>query len=163
VAQGDVVWQFHWGPGIFPPRIGDSIIDAANDCWTILSVEERGANSRLRCVTRNLHVVHQLVDRVEIQAAIWEDDGGGPEIVGWTTLRSAVPARIQPGQTTVDNAIDPPTSISTFRVMLADDTPLDHNHRLLNADGIVFQLLEYSCAERIDTLPVATVKRLASL
>src|SRR5262245_26129192 len=116
VARDDVVWQFHWGPEVDPPRIGDSIIDAANDCWTILSVEERGANTRLRCVARNLQIVHQLFDRVEIQAAIWEDSGGGPEIVGWTVLRSAVSARIQPIQTTIDNTVDPPTSVATFRV-----------------------------------------------
>jgi hypothetical protein len=162
VAQGDVVWQFHWGPGIDLPRIGDAIIDAANDCWMILSIEERGAKTRLRCVTRNLHIVHQLLDRVDIQIAIWEDSGGGPEIVGWTVLRSAVPARIQPIQTTIDNAVDPPTSAANFRIMLADDIPLDHNHRLVGSDGTIFQLLEYSQAERIDTLPVATVKKLAS-
>jgi hypothetical protein len=162
VAQSDVVWQFHWGPGFDLPRIGDTIIDAANDCWTILSIEERVANTRLRCVTRNLQIVHQLLDRVDIQIAIWEDSGGGPEIVGWTVLRSAVPARIQPIQTTIDNAVDPPTSAATFRIMLADDIPLDHNHRLVGSDGTTFQLLDYSKAERIDTLPVATVKKLAS-
>lgn len=162
VAQDDVVWQFHWGAEIDPPRIGDAIIDAANHCWTILSVEERGAKTRLRCVTRNLQIVYQLSDRVEIQAAVWEDEGDGPEIVGWTVLRSAVPARIQPLQTTIDNTVDPPTSITTFRIILGDDTPLDHNHRLLGTDGSVFQLLEYSDADRIDALPVATVKKLAT-
>lgn len=162
VAQDDVVWQFHWGPGIDPPRIGDSLIDAANNCWTILSVEARGANTRLQCVARNLQIVHQLVDRVEIQAAVWEDSGGGPEIVGWMVLRSVVPARIQPSQTSIDNTVDPPTSIATFRIVLADDTPLDHNHRILGADGTVYQLLTYSDADRIDTLPVATVKRLVT-
>lgn len=162
VAQSDVVWQFQWGSGIDLPRVGDSFIDAANDCWTILSIEERGAKTRLRCVTRNLQIVHQLVDRVDIQAAIWEDGGGGLEIVGWMSRHSAVPARIQPSQTTIDNTVDPPTSTAIFRIMLADDTPLDHNHRLVGSDGTIFQLLEYSDRERIDTLPVATVKRLSS-
>ena len=161
VARTDVVWQFAWAEGVELPRIGDTIIDAANECWTILSVEVRGANSRLRCVTRSLRIVHQLDDRLEIQAAVWEDSGSGPEIVGWTPLRTAVPARIQPDQVTIDHTTDPPTSTSTYRILLADDTPLDHNHRLIGSDGTVYQILEYAQAERINALPVATVRRLA--
>jgi len=160
VARCDVVWQFGWPAATDLPRIGDSIIDAANDCWTILSIEERGAKTRLRCVARNLQIVHQLVDRIEIQAAVWEDSGSGPEIVGWTTFRTAVPARIQPTKTTIDDVADPPTSAATYRVMLADDTPLDHNHRLVDSDGAVYGLTEYAQADRIDTLPVATVRKL---
>jgi hypothetical protein len=41
--------------------------------------------------------------------------------------------------------------------MLADDTALDHNHRLVGPDGSIYQLVEYTQAERIDALPVATV------
>jgi hypothetical protein len=162
VAQSDVVWQFGWPYETVLPRIGDAIIDAANDCWTILSIDQRGAKTRLRCNTRNLQVVHQLIDRIEIQAAVWEDSGSGPEIVGWTTLRAAVPARIQPDQTTVDHTADPPTSTATYRAMLAEDTPLDHNHRLVDSDSVIYQILEYTQAERIDTLPVAKVRRLES-
>jgi hypothetical protein len=162
VAQDDVVWQFGWEPEVPPPRIGDLIIDGDNACWKILSIEERSAKTRLRCVTRNLQIVHQLNDCVEIQTAVWEDSGSGPEIVGWMPLRPAVPARIQPDRTTVDNATDPPTSTVQCRVMLHDDTPLDHNHRLIGPDGTIYQLVEYSRAERIDTLPVATVKKLTN-
>ena len=157
VVRSDVVWQFAWDESVDQPRIGDSVIDGANECWTILSVDQRGAKSRLRCVTRNLQIVHQLDDRIEIQQAIWEDSGSGPEIVGWTTLRTAVPARIQPERTTIDNAADPPTSTATYRVMLADDIALDHNHRLVGPDGSIYQLVEYTQAERIDTLPIVTV------
>lgn len=157
VAQSDVVWQIGWEEAVDPPRIGDSIIDGADECWTILSIEVRGAGSRLQCDTRNLRIVHQLDDRLEIQQALWEDGGSGPEIVGWTTLRTAVPARIQPERTTIDNAADPPTSTATYRVMLADDSALDHNHRLIDPDGSIYELIEYTQAERIDSLPVATV------
>ncbi len=162
VVRNDVVWQFVWDEAVDRPRVGDSLIDAANECWTILAVVERGNKSRLQCVTRNLRLVHQLDDRIEIQQATWEDLGTGPEITGWTTLRTAVPARIQPDQTTVDNSADPPTSTTTYRVLLADNTPLDHNHRLVGPEGPIYQVQEYSQAERIDVLPVATVKKLTS-
>jgi len=159
VARTDVVWQFAWPDAVDPPQIGESIIDSAIECWTILSNAERGAKTRLRCVTRNLRIVNQLDDRIEIQEAVWEDSGSGPEIVGWTTLRTAVPARIQPEQTTIDNTVDPPTSTSIYRITLDDDTPLDHNHRLVGPDGSVYQLVEYSDAQRIDALPIVTAQK----
>ena len=65
VAQCDVVWQFHWNDGVDAPRIGDVLIDASSDCWTILSIEQRGAKTRLRCSARNLRIVYELVDRIE--------------------------------------------------------------------------------------------------
>jgi hypothetical protein len=163
VARTDVTWQFTWDEAVDRPRVGDLLIDAANECWTILAVVERGNRSRLQCNTRNLRLVHQLDDRIEIQQAIWEDLGSGPEITGWTTLRTAVSARIQPDQTIVDNATDPPTSSATYRVLLADDTPLDHNHRLVGPDGAVYQVQNYTQAERIDALPMATVERLTGI
>jgi hypothetical protein len=162
VARGDVVWQFGWDESVDKPRIGDSIIDAANRCGTILSVAVLGAKTRLRCLARNLHLVHELNDWIEIQQAIWEDSGSGPEIVGWTTLRSVVPARIQLERTIVDNQSTPPTSTATFRVVLGEQIALDHNQRIVGSDGSVYQVTEYADAERIDTLPIATVVRLPS-
>src|SRR3990172_7295877 len=102
VVRCDVVWQFEWDESADVPRVGDALIDAANECWTILAVVARGSRSRLQCITRNLRVVHQLDDRIEIQEAVWEESGSGPEIVGWRALRSTVSARIQPNRTTVD-------------------------------------------------------------
>jgi len=160
VVRSDVVWQFGWDDVVDRPRVGDSLVDAANECWTILAVVERGNKSRLQCITRNLRLVHQLDDRIEIQQAIWEDLGSGPEVTGWTTLRAAVPARIQPERTTTDHEADPPTSIATYRVLLADDTALDHNHRLVGPNGAIYQVQDYSQAERIDALPMATCERL---
>lgn len=157
VARDDVTWQFAWPEAVDLPRIGDAIIDAAGECWTILSVEVRGARSRLRCVARNLRIVHALDDRIEIQQAVWDDGESGSEIIGWQTLRAAVPARIQPEQVTINHTEDAPTSTVTYRVFLADETPLNHNHRLVGPDGAIYQILEYSQAERIDVLPMVSV------
>jgi hypothetical protein len=159
VARHDVTWQFAWPEAVDLPRIGDAILDAAGECWTILTVEVRGAGSRLRCSARNLRIAHALDDRIEIQQAMWGEGESGPEIVGWQTLRTAVPARIQPEQVTVDHTGDAPTSTATYRVLLADDTSLDHNHRLVGPDGTIYQILEYSQAERIDVLPIAIVRK----
>lgn len=159
VARTDVTWQFSWPEAVDLPRIGDAILDAAGECWTILSVEVRGARSRLRCTARNLRIVHELDDRIEIQQAIWDEGESGPEIIGWQTLQTAVPARIQPEQVTVDHSSDAPTSTATYRVLLADDTPLDHHHRLVGSDGTIYQIVAYTQAERADVLPLAIVRK----
>ncbi len=158
VTRGDVAWQFEWDPALAPPHVGDQLIDAANDFWTILSVEVRGNSSRLRCHARNLRITFALDDRVAIQAALWDTSGPTPVITGWTTLRSAIPARIQPQRTTLDHTTPAtPTSIITYQILLDDDLPLNHNHRLIGPDGTIYQVQEYSQAERFDTLPVAIV------
>jgi hypothetical protein len=162
VAQHDVEWQFAWNDEVEKPRIGDSIVDAADEAWTILSVVEHGAKSRLRCLGRNLAFVHALSDRVEILAAVWGDGGSGPEIVGWNTLYSAVPASIQPERTTVDHAPDPPTSVASHRIILGRQLALDHNHRIVDGEGTTYCVLEFTQAERIDALPVAKVKKLSA-
>ncbi len=85
VTRGDVAWQFEWDSAVAPPHVGDQLIDAANDFWTILSVEIRGNSSRLRCHARNLRVTFALDDRVAIQAALWDTSGPTPVITGWFT------------------------------------------------------------------------------
>jgi hypothetical protein len=90
---------------------------------------------------------------------VWDDPGGGPEIVGWQMLRPNVRARVQPISTTVDHEADPPTSVATYRVTLGEQLELDHNHRLIGPDGAIYQVLEFSQAERIDALPMAVVTR----
>jgi hypothetical protein len=161
VAQSDVAWQFPWDEANEPPRLGDAIRDAAGECFTILSIETLGAKTRLRCATRNLRLACQLNDRVDVEAAVWEDTGGGPEIVGWTTVRPAIAARIQPASLTIDHTTTPPTATATFRILLGEQLTLNENSRFVDPQGNVYQLIELSQAERIDALPEALVVRVA--
>jgi hypothetical protein len=157
VARSDVIWQFPWNDAIIRPRIGDYIVDAASNSWTILSVGELGAKTRLRCTTRNLFFVHALVDLVTVQQATVDGDGA---ITGWTTLATNIPARIQPDRNVVVHAKDvPPTTDEFYNIVLGVQTPLTHLNRIVGPDSTVYELVEYSQAERIDELPVAQVKK----
>jgi len=160
VAQRDVVWQFAWDAANDLPRLGDTLLDATGGCFNILAVESLRAASRLRCTTRNLSLVVPWNDRVEVQQAIIEDTGGGPEITGWTTIRAALPARIQPHQLDVDNTTSPAAATATYRIVLGEQLDLAADTRFVDALGNVYQLIEYTQAERIDALPVATVVNL---
>jgi hypothetical protein len=157
VARSDVVWQFAWNDAVDRPRIGDYIIDAADNSWTILSISELGAKTRLRCTTRNLFFVHALVDLVTIEQATVDGDGN---ITGWTTLETNVPARIQPDRNVVVHTKDePPATDEFYRVVLGVQIPLTHLNRIVGPDSSTYDLVEYTQAERIDTLPVAQVKK----
>jgi len=157
VARSDVVWQFAWNDAVERPRVGDYILDAASNTWTILSLSELGAKTRLRCVTRNLFFVHALVDLVTIQQATL--DGSGV-IVGWTTLETNVPARIQPDRNVlVLKKDEPPTTDEFYRVVLGVQMPLTHLNRIVGPDSSTYDFVEYIQAERIDTLPVVQVKK----
>jgi hypothetical protein len=162
VAQADVDWQFPWDGAAEPPRLGDTLIDAAGECFTILSIERRPLTGRVRCTARNLQLVYQLDDRVDVQQAVWDDPGGGPEIVGWTTIRTALPARIQPDRTEIDNSTTPPAATATYRIILGEQIDLPADSRFVDPLGNVYQLIEITQEERIDALPVARVVKLTS-
>ncbi len=170
VASQDVVWQFEWPSSDGLPRLGDAIVDAGGDCWTILAVKRRGGGSRVECQSRNLHLVYELTDRVDVQQAVWDESGDVAEIVGWTTLWTSLPARIQPYRTTVDagrpaeegeegDLGEPPSSVAQYHVILGQQIELDHNHRLVDPRGVVYRVVQFAQAERIDVLPIATVER----
>ncbi len=157
VGSSDVVWQFAWNDAVERPRVGDYILDAASSTWTILSLSELGAKTRVRCVTRNLFFVHALVDLVTIQQATV--DGGG-NITGWTNLETNVPARIQPDRNVVVFPKDePPRTDEFYRVVLGVQIPLTHLNRIVGPDSSTYDLVEYTQAERIDSFPIAHVRK----
>jgi hypothetical protein len=155
VAQTDVIWQFAWDEANGPPRLGDAIVDGAGECHTILAVDGLGAKTRIRCATRNLRLVYELTDRVTIERAVREDGEGGPEVVGWETLRALVPARIQPLRLEVDDPASPAAATATFRIILGERLDLPPDTRFVDSQGNIYALVEFTQAERIDALPAA--------
>ncbi|WP_442483990.1 hypothetical protein [Aeoliella sp. SH292] len=155
VVATEVVWQFEWPADERLPALGDRLREASGECYTILTVERTQGDTRVKCEARNLRIAHGLDCLVDIQEAIWSDE----EITGWQPLRPAVHARIQPHETTVDETAEPASSTALFRVTLDDDTPLDHRHRIVGGDGVVYRVVSYAGAGRIGELPVAVVRR----
>jgi hypothetical protein len=70
-----------------------------------------------------------------------------------------VHARIQSHETTVDESAEPVTSTALYQVTLDDDSPLDHRHRIVGGDGLIYRVVSYAGAGRIGELPVAVVRR----
>ncbi len=155
----NIVWQFEWDPLLLTPQVGDRLLDTTGDCWTLLSVESMLGATRWRCQSRNLRVAHSLDCLLTVEQAVWEDLGSGLEITGWSLFQSAVHARVQPELVAVDEVANPITSTATYRIVLEESLPLDHNHRFVANDGVVYRLLRFEQADRIDVLPVAMVRK----
>jgi hypothetical protein len=164
-ARHDVIWQLPWDPSDEGPRLGDLVIDAAGECWTIITVERLRLDTRYKCLARNLLLAFGLDTQVDVQLADVTDLSSRPESVNWITLQAAVPARILQDNTKVsfdpgdaEEEIDPAyTSKATYRIILGEQIELDHNHRLVDAQGAVYDVVEFAHFGRIDRLPMATV------
>lgn len=166
-ARHDVLWELPWNPSNDGPRLGDVVIDAAGQCWTIITVEQLRLATRYKCLARNLRLAFGLDTRVDIQQADVEDLSSRPETVEWITLQAAVPARIlldrtsvsfDPGDPEAEEPIDPSvSSTATYRIILGEQIQLDHNHRLIDREGAVYDVIEFAHFGRIDRLPMASV------
>lgn len=156
VAKTDRTWHVIMPEATEGPRLGDRLVGSDGRHFTVLSTDHILQGRRYRCQCRDLVLAFSLCDRIDIYAAIWDEEDP-PSITGWSILAAGVAARIQPLETEVDQTTDPPSSVKTFKVILAEDWPLDHNHKLAGPDGSTYTIESYEQSQRIDLLPVATV------
>jgi len=159
VRQADTVWHVPLPTGESAPQLGDVLVDAEGRRWTILKTRELPTLSRWKCDTRELSIAYGCDDRVDIERAVWDDLGSGPEIVGWVYVRTALPVKIQPDEMLVDTVAVPWEADSKFDIVLSESIPLEPDDRFVAEDGTIYGLESYEQAERIDALPIARVLR----
>ena len=157
VLQTDATWQLQLPAEETPPQIGDTVIDQQKNRWTILKTEEFPLLGRWKCVCRELRIAHGCVDRVDIERAVWDDLGNGPEIVDWKYICMALPVKIQLDEMISDTSTNPPTQQMLFEIILGESIPLEPDDRFIAENGTSYRLLSLQQADRIDTLPVASV------
>jgi hypothetical protein len=159
--QTDVVWHLQLPAGESPPELGDIVIDARDYHWTIQQTEELPLLGRWKCAARELRVAFGCVDHVDVQRAVWDDLGSGPEIVGWSYVYTALPVKIQPEETLVSDTSITPTITLRFQIILGEPFPLQPDDRFVAADGAIYRLESIEQADRIDVLPIAKVVRVS--
>lgn len=155
-AQCDADWHLQLGEADTPPRLGDVVVDAQGNRWTVLEVEQLAALGRYKCATRELRIAYGCCERVDLMRAVWEDS----EIVDWAYVMTALPVRIQPDEAVVDTSTDPPTTEFRYRIIFGEMFDLVTDDRFMAEDGTIYELRSYKQAERIDALGVAEVVRI---
>lgn len=160
-TASDVVWHLPADELTEKPRLGDLLVDAQGQRWTILQVQEAAQGSRLRCVTRNLAIAEGLDQTVDIEKATYSKSPSGALDTTWAPWLTGLPARIQPQRQEVENLHDQQVATAQCTVFLADNLALDPSHRIKGPGGTRYRILGSRRAERIDALLEIDVVRIA--
>ena len=159
--KADADWYLQLPTGEVAPEVGDVVIDATGNHWTVLNIEQQSLLDRWKCMTRELRVSMGCDDLVDVQRAEWDDLGEGLVIVGWDDVYTALPVRIQHDQTELSDTSNAPVATERFTIILGDDFPLTANDRFVASDGAIYRLESIEQADRIDKLPIAKVVRVS--
>ena len=157
--QADSVWHLQLPANEAALQIGDTVIDAQKNHWTLLETQQLALLGRWKCVTRDLRIAYDCHDRVDIQRPVWGDIGNGPEIADWTEVCVALPVSIQLDEMILDTSTTPPTKQLLFDIILSESIALEPDDRLTAEDGTSYRMQSLQQADRIDALPIASVVR----
>ncbi len=149
VTKADVVWHLPASQLSTDPRLGDRIVDAQANSWTILDLRLSTLRTRWQCVCCNVAVVYELSDTIDILKATYAKGDAGAAEATWLPSQTGVRARIQ--LTTVDMTTDRAArrTKKRYRIFLDQDITLDHTHRILGSDGTVYTIRATTGAQRL--------------
>lgn len=158
--QVDAVWHLQLPGEATAPQLGDIVVDQAANQWTILETQQLTLLDRWKCVTRELRIANGCNTRVDVERAIWEDNGSGLEIVEWKYVCTALPVRIQPDEQKItDASATPPVQQAIYQVMLSESIAIEPDDRLVAGDSVRYRVQSVHQAERIDVLPMVKALR----
>jgi len=149
---GDLRWHFGVAEVSDDPALGDAIVDAAGERWTILAVRCDTLCNRWRCITRDLAIVYGLDDTVTIEQATYSKGTAGEMEPTYTVWRTGVRARIQ------EIAVEPGTDAGAqwpgkqYRIYLQDDYGLDQTHRIQDREGNWYRIRRVTGKAALDQL-----------
>ncbi|MBN2293496.1 MAG: hypothetical protein JXM70_13790 [Pirellulales bacterium] len=148
----DVVWHLPASDISEPPGPADVIVDGNDMRWTILAVVRATADSRWRCVCRNLAISRGLDQFVDIERAVFTKDIHGAQCATWHLWRTGLAAKIQTLGADNTGAQQRDVTVAEYRIILADTISLDHTHRLKGPDGTRYKIMGFKKPDRIDAL-----------
>ncbi len=155
----DVTWHLPTSEMTSRPRLGDAIVDADGERWTVLDVRKATADSRWRCVCRNLAVVHGLDQYIDVETATYTKSAGGADVPTWRAWRTGLKVKIQPVESKAGQRHDRRITATRYKVFVAEDLALNHTHRVRGPDGTVYRVTGCRQADRIDRLMEIDVVR----
>lgn len=140
-TASDTTWHLSIAQLATQPRIGDVIVDASSDRWTVLDVAKQTLSNRWRCVCRNLAIVYGLDDYVNIQLATYVKGTAGTDESTWHDWKTGVRCRIQKDSTDIGITGDAETTYKRYTIFMATDVAITNKHRLKGPDGTVYEIL----------------------
>lgn len=148
----DVRWHLADADLSTTPEVGDYIVDAAGNNFTILELRHQTVASRWLAMGRDLTIAHSLCDRVDIQVAVITQGTAGEQVVTWQDFLPGIHARIQPIATGTHEAEDRRTARTTHTIFVDEPLELNAQHRAVGADGTIYRIVAYKKQELIGAL-----------
>lgn len=141
LTDEDTRWHFPVAevPIANPPRMGDWV-EANGDRYQILGFRLDTMSTRWRCVTRNLRVVYHLGDTFVIQQAVFAKGTAGAAGATYHVWKAGVRGRIQETEAEVENLDGVERTAKTWQVLLENDYEIDHQHRLKDRKGNLYDI-----------------------
>lgn len=141
------------------PCVGGTITDADYQ-YTILDVDHAVMSGIWKVTCRKLAITIEFDTAITIQLATWAKDANGVQAATWANEHTGVRAKIQPATEGIEQDENSRTIRKRYQVTFEDDQTLDHNRRIVGADGAIYKVLSYARRERIDVFPSALVELL---
>ena len=141
VIEGDVTWHLPNEQLSSPPRLGDAIIDAAAQSWTIIELQYAAITARWQCRARNLDITSGLDQLISIQRATWSKDAHGAPLAEYHEVHSGVAASIQPVGEAQKLIADRRFNLATVRVLLAEVIAIDLDDLVIDSDENAFRVI----------------------
>jgi hypothetical protein len=163
VLQSETVWHLPAGELLVAPRLGDLIVDAQDQMWTILDIERTDALGSWRLLSRNLAVAAGLDQLVTVEQAIPAKSSAGDLQPNWIPIWSGVRAKIQPANSLRKELHDQQSILERFDATLADNLPITQGHRVVDMGGTIYKVVGIEMPERIDQLLLVRVVRWSSI
>ena len=143
------------------PKLGDVIIDAAAIQWTVQAISYSAATKAwlLNCV--NLRLAANLSDVLTVEAPINLQDSSLSRIPVWTIKRTGVAARFQEvSGGTVDERGRRVQELR-YAIICSARVAVNHEDRLLDAAGNIYQYDGHESADRLDLLMQINARRVS--
>ncbi|VTS03297.1 hypothetical protein [Tuwongella immobilis] len=147
-------------PDGIQPKLADRIVDSTGVAWTVLEAALNTWQSWWRLVTRNLVLVHQLRDTIALIRPTNRPDHAGGRVAEPTVLVANIPARIQ---LVAEESITRHGRLSMRRqytAIIGQPLRTAPTDLVRDENGITYQVLSASNADRIDTLMELTLERI---
>lgn len=160
-TASDVHWHLAAAELPAAPRLGDKIIDAAGECWTILETQLATCGSRWNCTTRNLALAGGLNTFVTILREVATKGPSGAVEPTFIPIASAVRARIQELSAARGEQHGRQSGTIKAKIYLAEQILVDNGNRIEAADGTVYEVVGYESADSITSLfTINAIRRL---
>jgi len=153
---GDVRWHLPAAEVTTAPEPGDKIKDAGGNYYTLLDVQAATLENRWRCIARNVEVANLLNDTFSFEKATFSKGTQGAAEASYTGDMVAR-GRLQPVDTTMVVEAGAKRSAKRWRLFVASDLAITHEHRVKGPGGTYYTILSTAGQERIGEVQTVEV------